>query len=156
MPVLIAMGVLLWTELDRLDTCLGHPAPNIFQYHYHATPLCLPDDTWLANDPAECLFVGYMLDGFPIYGRCQTSDGVELESCWTSTEDVPDHLEDYTYGKTASGNPCLLDEANGYTFTGEETSDGYAGYGYVTTIGFSGVPIGLMGTTMSDYCGFTP
>ena len=22
-------------ELDKLDTCLGHPAPTIFQYHYH-------------------------------------------------------------------------------------------------------------------------
>ena len=22
-------------EIDRLDSCLGHPAPNIFQYHYH-------------------------------------------------------------------------------------------------------------------------
>ena len=22
-------------EIERLDTCLGHSAPNIFQYHYH-------------------------------------------------------------------------------------------------------------------------
>ena len=91
-------------ELERLDTCLGHSAPTIYQYHYHAvitcllqifdkynniiltteyfggqcknihsyifqTPLCLPDDTWLASDPDECLFIGYMLDGFPIYGK---------------------------------------------------------------------------------------
>ena len=23
-------------ELERLDTCLGHSAPTIYQYHYHA------------------------------------------------------------------------------------------------------------------------
>ena len=51
-----------------------------------------------------------------------------------------------------------MDEANGYTFDGTETSDGYAGYGYVTTTEFSGVPIGFMGTsgTFGDICGFTP
>jgi len=143
-------------ELERLDTCLGHSAPTIYQYHYHATPLCLPDDTWLASDPDECLFIGYMLDGFPIYGKCRHTDGTELESCWTSTEEVPDHLEDYVYGSTASGAACYLDEANGYEFTAGQTSDGYVGYGYVTTEGFSGVPIGLMGDTHAEYCGFTP
>jgi len=144
-------------ELERLDTCLGHSAPTIYQYHYHAAPICIPEDTWLVNDPDECLFIGYMLDGFPIYGRCRHTDGTELLSCWTSTEEVPDHLEDYTYGSLdTSGNTCHLDQANGYEFTAGQTSDGYVGYGYVTTVGFSGVPIGLMGDTHANYCGFTP
>ena len=79
-----------------------------------------------------------------ISGKCRHTDGTELESCWTSTEDEPDHLEDYVYGSTASGAACYLDEANGYEFTAGQTSDGYVGYGYVTTEGFSGVPIGLI------------
>ena len=84
-------------------------------------------------------------------------DGVELESCWISDEDDPSNLDDYYFSDTtASGGDCLLDEANGYTFDGTETSDGYAGYGYVTTTEFSGVPIGFMGTEFGEICGFTP
>ena len=70
--------------------------------------------------------------------------------------DEPSHLQDYTFGATASGNDCYLDQANGYEFTEGQTSDGYVGYGYVTTTTFSGVPIGLMGDTFGDTCGFTP
>jgi len=142
-------------EIDTLDTCMGH-SNNALQYHYHGVPYCIPEDTWLANDPDTCQFVGYMLDGFPVYGRCAV-DGVELESCWISDEDDPSNLDDYYYSDTtASGGDCLLDEANGYTFDGTETSDGYAGYGYVTTTEFSGVPIGFMGTEFGEICGFTP
>jgi hypothetical protein len=70
----------------------------------------------------------------------------------------PSHLEDYSYGSTASGSPCNLDEANGYDFTEGQTSDGYVGYGYVSTTEFSGVPIGFMGekSTFGEICGFTP
>ena len=93
---------------------------------------------------------------FHILGRCQHTNGDELESCWTTTSSDPGHLSDYTYGSTESGNPCYLDEANGYEFTDGQTSDGYVGYAYVSTTGFSGVPIGFMGTEFGDICGFTP
>ena len=86
-------------------------------------------------------------------GRCQHTDGSELESCWTAIVDDPDSLEDYAY---ENGDSCNLDEASGYTFTADQTSDGYEGYAYVTTTGFSGVPIGFMGTVFGDICGFTP
>jgi len=142
-------------EIETLDTCMGH-SNEALQYHYHGVPYCIPSDTWLANDPATCQFVGYMLDGFPVYGRCQHTNGDELESCWTATVSDPSHLSDYTYGSTASGNTCYLDEANGYDFTEGQTSDGYVGYGYVSTTEFSGVPIGFMGDTFGDICGFTP
>merc|ERR1711963_155456 len=142
-------------EIDTLDTCMGH-SNEALQYHYHGVPYCIPNDTWLADDPEVCQFVGYMLDGFPVYGRCQHTNGDELESCWTSTSSDPSHLSDYTYGSTASGNPCYLDEANGYKFTDGQTSDGYVGYAYVTTTEFSGVPIGFMGSEFGDICGFTP
>ena len=89
-------------------------------------------------------------------GRCTDTSGDELESCWTANVDDPNELADYSYGSTASGNPCYLDEANGYEFTEGQTSDGYTGYAYVTTTEFSGVPIGFMGTVFGDICGFTP
>jgi len=142
-------------EIDSLDTCMGH-SNEALQYHYHGVPYCIPNDTWLADDPEVCQFVGYMLDGFPVYGRCQHTNGDELESCWTTTSSDPGHLSDYTYGSTESGNPCYLDEANGYEFTDGQTSDGYVGYAYVSTTGFSGVPIGFMGSEFGDICGFTP
>ena len=68
----------------------------------------------------------------------------------------PTHLANYTFGSTASGTECHLDRANGYEFSEGQASDGYVGYGYITTTGFSGVPIGLMGDTFGDICGFTP
>jgi len=149
-------GDVAWNnEIETLDTCMGH-SNQALQYHYHGVPYCIPSDTWLANDPEVCQFVGYMLDGYPVYGRCQHTNGDELESCWTSTSSDPTSLSDYTYGSTESGNTCYLDEANGYDFTEGQTSDGYVGYAYVTTTGFSGVPIGFMGTEFGDICGFTP
>lgn len=92
---------------------------------------------------------------YRILGMCQHTNGDELESCWVAVEGIG-HLSDYVYGSTASGNTCYLDEANGYDFTEGQTSDGYVGYGYVTTTQFSGVPIGFMGTEFGDICGFTP
>jgi len=149
-------GEVAWdNEIDTLDTCMGH-SNDALQYHYHGVPYCIPSDTWLANDPEVCQFLGYMLDGYPVYGRCQDTSGDELESCWTTTSSDPTSLSDYTYGSTASGNTCYLDEANGYDFTDGQTSDGYVGYAYVTTTDFSGVPIGFMGSEFGDICGFTP
>ena len=84
-----------------------------------------------------------------------------MESCWTDTnDDCTGHLDCYSYGNTASGNECNLDEGKGYTFEdgNTQTSDGYAGYAYVTTTEFSGVPIGFVGmeSDWGDICGFTP
>jgi hypothetical protein len=131
---------------------MGHSNEDM-QYHYHGVPYCIPEDTWLADDPSVCQFVGYMLDGFPVYGRCQHTDGTELESCWSEDDDSCSHLDCYSYN---NDDDCNLDEANGYTFTADQTSDGYAGYAYVTTTEFSGVPIGFVGTEFGDICGFTP
>lgn len=142
-------------EYDTLDTCLGHSDVDK-QYHHHGIPLCIPNDTWQASNASACQFVGYMLDGFPIYGRCKDTSGTELQSCWTNNTYPASSLEDYSYGSTADGSTCYLDEANGYTFTSGQTSDGYTGYGYVTTTAFSAVPIALMGSEFGEICGFTP
>merc|ERR1712055_328236 len=99
-----------------------------------------------------------MLDGYPVYGRCQHTNGDELESCWIANVDSPNDLGDYTYSDTtASEGTCYLDEANGYEFTETgQNSDDDVGYAYITTTEFSGVPIGFVGDTFGDICGFTP
>jgi YHYH protein len=47
------------------DGCQGHPEPSGV-YHYHSISTCLPDKT-TRNGHSE--LVGYILDGFGIYGR---------------------------------------------------------------------------------------
>ena len=114
-------------------------------------PYCVPEDTNKANDSSVCYHLGYMLDGFPAYGRCQNDDGDELQSCYALTDgEDGDNFSDY-YLDTDSYNAgtCHLDKANGYTFT-----DG--SYGYVLTENFATTPTGYMGTTEATPCGFTP
>ena len=53
-------------EVDALDPCNGHSNPEL-QYHYHLTPICIDG----ANDTSICLAMGYMDDGFPLYGECE-------------------------------------------------------------------------------------
>lgn len=122
-------------EWDSLDSCYGHSDADK-QYHYHANPgYCISG----SEDSDQCLFLGYMLDGVPIYGYCS-----DLTSCYELDDgEDGDNIADYTY--TAS-DTCQLDEVNGYTF-----SDG--SYGYVMTPNFSYVPIGRKGTTVATRCG---
>ena len=78
-----------------------------------------------------------------------------MQSCWTADKSDPNHGRDYYYENPAT---CHLDEVNGYDFIEGQTSDGYVGYGYVTTTEFSGVPIGFRGekSEWGVACGFTP
>jgi hypothetical protein len=49
-----------------IDSCSGHPGPFGVQYHYHGIPYCI---TKVIDKPGEhSHMVGYLLDGFPIYG----------------------------------------------------------------------------------------
>ena len=54
-------------EIDSLDPCNGH-SDGRYQYHYHLTPECIEG----AADNSSCLELGYMDDGFPVYGQCST------------------------------------------------------------------------------------
>ena len=54
-------------EFDSMDSCMGHSDSNS-QYHYHMTPACIAG----ADDISSCLQLGYMDDGFPVYGQCGT------------------------------------------------------------------------------------
>jgi YHYH protein len=53
-------------RLEIFDSCCGHPDPGN-RYHYHKFPVCVKSpfkDTPGKHSP----LVGYMFDGFPIYG----------------------------------------------------------------------------------------
>ena len=111
------------------------------------------------------------IEGNYILGRCNirvgpSSELKQLTSCWKPNEGVenPSTLADYYYDgpitpQNPQGNPdCYLDRANGIWFgPGKEVtaqaSDGYVGYGYVTTTNFPGVPMGLVGDDYGYICG---
>lgn len=68
-------GALLGSlELNNLDQYNGHPTPTMAgaQYHYHLEPL------WLTSQHGSDAFMGFLLDGFPVYGPVE--DGVRLTS----------------------------------------------------------------------------
>jgi len=128
-------------EIDTLDTCGGHSNDGSV-YHYHLIPYIYSN----ANDASVCENIGYMEDGFPVYGRCTGTEGVELTSCWAQIDGTEgDNEDDYAYDST----DCYLDEVNGYTF-----SDG--SYGYVLTDNIFQTPIGYYGDSVGTAYGFTP
>ena len=123
----------------------------------------MPDETYIfkqipycwekANDASACQMLGYMKDGFPVYGRCSHTDGSELVSCWTQKSGtVGADYDDFEFDSEgyASGQ-CHLDESNGYNFP-----DG--SYGYVLTDNIFQTPIGYYGNEWrtAQECGFTP
>lgn len=67
-------GALLDTlEFNNFDQYNGHPTPAPGQtYHYHVEPL------WLTAQNGDDSLVGYLLDGFPVYGPVE--DGKRLTS----------------------------------------------------------------------------
>lgn len=136
-----------FAEIHTLDDCGGHADGNQ-QYHYHLIPYCWGN----ANDSSICEHIGYMKDGFPVYGRCQYTDGSELLSCWKQIEGTIGHSFSHFEFDTAAyvDKTCHLDEANGYTFP-----DG--SYGYILTDNIFQTPVGYFGDEGEGYaCGFTP
>lgn len=59
-------------EVGSFDTCLGHPAPN-GEYHNHVNPRCLYNDL---DSTHHSPIIGYMFDGYPIYGAYGYADTV--------------------------------------------------------------------------------
>jgi YHYH protein/Secretion system C-terminal sorting domain len=57
-------------EGNSFDNCLGHPAPN-GEYHHHVNPTCLYND---ADSTHHSPIIGYMFDGYPIYGAYAYAD----------------------------------------------------------------------------------
>ncbi len=75
----------LTVEIDSFDQYNGHPTPTN-AYHYHAEP------TWLTNSIGSDKLLGFLLDGFPVYGP--VANGVRV------TNAALDQLHGHV-GKTA-------------------------------------------------------
>jgi len=149
-----------YNEIESLDSCFGH-SETTGDYHYHANINCTEAGAATgANDPDQCVLIGYMRDGVPIYGFCRDSYGVQYTSCYStsSTTDEVEHvsgsywlasnIDDYSWDSSLSG--CNLDEANGayHPTTGE--------YSYFMTNSFPFVPpyyFGEDGDSETSYCG---
>merc|ERR1719233_2713043 len=62
-------------EGPSLDPCFGH-SDSDGTYHYHANINCTDSGSATgANDPDQCVHIGYFNDGVPIYGLCKDNSG---------------------------------------------------------------------------------
>lgn len=59
----------LTNEINTLDQYLGHPQQT-GQYHYHIEP------TYLTGKYGKSVFLGVLLDGFPVYGPIENGKAV--------------------------------------------------------------------------------
>jgi hypothetical protein len=83
-----------------IDSCNGHPNPFAVQYHYHGIPTCITDKLDKPGEHSHLL--GYLLDGFPIYGP-QGDKGViltpkDLDECngiFSPTPEFPEGVYHY-------------------------------------------------------------
>ena len=57
-------------EFPSFDNCIGHPQQQ-GEYHHHVSPKCLYDQT---DSTHHSPIIGYMFDGFPIYGAYGYAD----------------------------------------------------------------------------------
>ncbi|MDI9364213.1 MAG: YHYH protein [Flavobacterium sp.] len=73
-----AGGVALSAEINGFDQYNGHPQMS-GQYHYHIEP------TYITSAKGKSALIGFLLDGFPIYGPLE--NGVTLTSS-SATLDV--------------------------------------------------------------------
>ena len=73
-----AGGVALTSEINSFDQYNGHPQQS-GQYHYHVEP------TYITLAKGKSALIGFLLDGFPIYGPLE--NGVTLTSA-SSTLDI--------------------------------------------------------------------
>merc|ERR1711910_13068 len=133
-------------------------------YHYHGNLNCSDAGSATgANDPDQCVLLGYYLDGVPVYGLCKdpNNNNVMMTSCYSlnagaatssistvfgTYDNLGANQDDYTY---ASSSSCNLDEASGalHPATGK--------YSYFMTTDYPWIPIKFM-AERSSICGFTP
>jgi len=81
-------------ELNTFDQYTGHPQQQ-GQYHYHIKP------TWLTELKGSDAFLGFLLDGFPVYGpeengKTLTNDDLDAYHGHSAvTTDFPDGIYHY-------------------------------------------------------------
>lgn len=84
----------LENEIPTFDQWEGHPQQQ-GMYHYHLEP------TWLTNQNGNEAFVGFLADGFPVYGthengrRVTNADLDEFHGHTSATPDFPNGIYHY-------------------------------------------------------------
>lgn len=104
-------------EINNADQYLGHPTPTAAgaQYHYHYEP------KYLTSKFGTSSFLGFLLDGFPVYGPYE--NGVKITTAMldsynghvSTTEDYPnDKIYHYHVISAASSTAAVLKLAAPY------------------------------------------
>lgn len=112
-----AMAALDELEINNADQYLGHPTPTAAgaQYHYHYEP------KYLTTKFGKSSFLGFLLDGFPVYGPYE--NGVKITASMldsynghvSSTEDYPtDKIYHYHVISASSSKATDLKQAAPY------------------------------------------
>lgn len=114
-------------EMNNADQYLGHPTPTAAggQYHYHYEP------KYLTATYGDSSFMGFLLDGFPVYGPYE--NGVKVTTAMldeynghvSSTPDFPnDKIYHYHIISAPSNVPSSLSQAapwiNGGAYYGKK------------------------------------
>ena len=84
-------------EINSFDQYNGHPAPGQSggRYHYHMEPF------WLTENYGKDAFIGFLLDGYPIYGPQEngldliSSDLDEFHGHFHENQDFPNGIYHY-------------------------------------------------------------
>jgi YHYH protein len=104
-------------EINNVDQYLGHPTPTNAgaQYHYHFEP------KFLTTKYGNSAFMGFLLDGFPVYGPWENGVKVtqssldEYNGHVSATEDYPnDKIYHYHIISASSSLPTVLTAAAPY------------------------------------------
>ncbi len=104
-------------EINNLDQYLGHPTPSFAgaQYHYHFEP------KYLTTRFGNSSFLGFLLDGFPVYGPYE--NGVKITTSMldpynghvSATEDYPaDKIYHYHVIAATTSSAAALKQAAPY------------------------------------------
>ncbi len=104
-------------EINNADQYLGHPTPTNAggQYHYHYEP------KYLSTTYGTSSFMGFLLDGFPVYGPYE--NGAKVTAAMldsynghvSATEDFPnDKIYHYHVISATSSVPSILKNAAPY------------------------------------------
>ena len=84
----------LTVEIDTFDQWNGHPTPTN-EYHYHVEP------TYLTKANGSSAVIGFLLDGFPVYGpvengkRVVNADLDQFHGHVAVTSDFPNGIYHY-------------------------------------------------------------
>lgn len=107
-----------------LDSCNGHPVPSSGQYHYHGVPYCITDV--LDTESQHSVLIGYMLDGFPIYGPKGAGGATpaDLDSCNGHTEATPEFPDGTYHYHTSESQPYVPNCYSGTVTTSTSTMMG--------------------------------